>query len=321
MANSFLKAETIASQGLGLLQRELVLPSLVQRFGPTDFLGAKNDTINIRILSLLAGREYEWRTRSAPIVVDELEETTISVALNKHPYSAVGVTDEELTLDIVSWGEQVARPQVRAVAERFEGYIATEMAVAANYAHTVAYQQGDPDSDTDKSFYRAALAARKFLNDENVPAEGRVLLVGSDVEQAALLSPHLIKANEAGSDSALRDAIIGRIAGFTVVSSNSVAPDFAVAMHPTAFALGNVAPVVPAGASAGATISDGGLNMRWIRDYDSDYLRDRSVYSAFAGVASVKDQRITAQGATFGDLTGKNARAVLIDFTPFVAVP
>jgi hypothetical protein len=318
VANQFLKAEKIISQGLGLLQREIVLPRLVQRFGPDDFRGAKDDTINIRIPSLLVGREYEWRTRTAPIVVDQLQETTISVVLNKHVYSAVGITDEELTLDIVSWGEQVARPQIRAVAERLEGYVATAMQSTADYLHEVDWVQGDPDDPNDRSFYRAALRARRYLNQENVPLDGRVILVGAAAEEAALESPHLVKANEAGSDSALREAKIGRILGFDVFVTNSVEEDFAVAMHPTAFALGNVAPVVPDGVSKGATSSYAGLNMRWIKDYDSDYLRDRSVYSSFAGAASVEDARnMDEDSPNFGDLLGKNARAVKMNFTPF----
>lgn len=312
MANSFLKAEKIISQGLGLLQRELILPRLVTRFGEADFRGAKNDTINIRIPSLLAGREYEWRTRTAPITVDELNETTIDVTLNKHVYSAVGITDEELTLDIASWGEQVARPQIRAVAEKLESYVAVAME-GAPVAHEVVYTPGDGSAD-DTSFYTAAVQARKYLNQENVPAAGRVIVLGSEVEAEALQSPHLIKTNEAGSDSALRDAVIGRIAGFTVLGNvNSVDPYFSMAFHPTAFALGNVAPVVPDGATAGARESFEGLFLRWIRDYDSDYLRDRSVYSSFAGATSVDDGRIMdPEDANFGDLTDENVRAVEI---------
>jgi hypothetical protein len=320
MANAFLKAEQIISQGLGLLQRELILPNLVTKYGLSDFKGAKNDTINIRIPSLLLGREYEFRTRNSPITVDELNETSIPLTLNKHPYSAVSITDEELTLDIASWGEQVARPQIRAVAEKLESYIAAAM-VAANYRHTVTWDQGDPNGAVeDRSFYQAAVAARKFLNIENVPAAGRFIVLGANAEQAALDSPHLMKANEAGDDSALRDAVIGKIAGFTVIGNvNSVDPDFAVAAHATAFAFGNVAPAVPAGVAAGADMVYQGLAMRWIRDYDSDYLRDRSVYSAFAGAASVEDGRDleSPEGSGFGELTDENVRAVELDFTAF----
>lgn len=306
MANTFLRAERIISQGLGLLQRELILPRLVQRYGVADFRGAKNDTVNVRIPAILTAREYQWRTRTAAITYDELEELTIPVTLDKHPYSGVAITDEELTLDITSWGEQVARPQIRAVAEKLESYIAAEM-LAANYAETVTYTPGDGSAD-DTSFFQAAVAARRVLNEANVPLAGRVIVLGSAVEESALQSPHLIKANEAGTDSALREAMIGRVAGFQVIGGvNSVDPYFAVAFHPSAFAFANVAPDVPDGATAGATLTFDSLAMRWIRDYDPDYLRDRSVYSSFAGTASVEDGRDDN-----GDLTDENVRAVEI---------
>ncbi|MCU1500577.1 MAG: hypothetical protein JWM47_4530 [Acidimicrobiales bacterium] len=313
MSNVFLKAERIVAQGLGLLQRELVLPRLVQRFGQSDFVGAKDDTINVRVPAILQAREYEWRTRTSPIVVDELEELSIPVSLDTHIYSAIGVTDEELTLDIADWGAQVATPQIRAVAEKLEASVANVMA-NANFAHSVEYAPpASPDGD-DLSFYAALVGAKKELDLENVPLAGRIVLLGANVAAAALLSPHLVKVNEAGGDSALRDASLGRIAGFDIYTSNSIDADFAVAFHPTAFAFANVAPVVPSGAR-GATDAYAGLAMRWIRDYDSDYLRDRSVYSSFAGAASVEDGRDLAPGSGYGGLTGENVRAVEIEFT------
>lgn len=321
MANAFENPQKLTNQGLGLLKRELILPRLVARKGVDEFKGAKNSTVDIKIPSLLKGRDYEWRTRNSPIETDDLEEFSIPIKLNKHPYSAVGLTDEEMTLDIISWGEQVARPQIQAVAEKLEGYVAEAMEEGANYRHEVTWEQGDPDGD-DRSFYRAALRARKLLNDENVPAEGRVLLVGSSAEEAALNSKHLLEADKSGTTGVLREAIIGRIAGFTVIGNcNSVDTDFAVAFHSTAFALGNVAPVVPEGVSKGATIVSDSLAMRWIKDYDSDFLRDRSVYSAFAGAVSVEDGRILdIESAEFGQLTDENVRAVKINFTPFEEV-
>jgi hypothetical protein len=319
VANAFLKAERIISQGLGLLQRELILPRLVVRYGKADFLGAKDDTINIRIPSLLKGRDYQWRTRTAAIIVDELDETSIPITLNKHPYSAVSITDEELTLDITSWGEQVAVPQTRAVAEKLESYIAAAMA-AANFRHEVAFVEPDYEAHPDsRAFYATMVKARQALNEENVPAEGRVAVLGSAVEAAALQSKHLLEADKSAFDGTLREGIIGRIAGFTVIGNvNSVPPTFGVAMHPTAFALGNVAPDVPSGVSAGAGLVFDSLAMRWIRDYDPDHLRDRSVYSAFAGAASVEDGRdlVSPVGSGFGELTDENVRSVKINFTP-----
>lgn len=284
MANTFLKPEVINRTALALLQREIVLPRLVWRFGQSDFRGAKDDTITLRLPAVLTARDYEWRTRNNAIVIDDLTEIGVDVALDTHPYSAVAVTDEQLTLDIISFGEQVLQPQVRAVAERLENLIAVTLGgaivpAAAELPHTIGTTDG----------YETAVEARKILNTQNVPMAGRVLLLGANLEADFLKSDHLTLVDQSGSDSALRDGTLGRILGFTVVTSNAIDPDIGYAFHATAVAFGNVAPVVPDGAVMGSSETSNGLAMRWLRDYDPNYLRDRSVVSAFAGATSVED--------------------------------
>jgi hypothetical protein len=298
--------------GLGILRRELILPRLVARMGIDDFRGAKDDTVNVRVPALLTAREYEWRTRTAPITYDTIVEESIPVKLDKHPYSAVPITDEEMTLDIRDWGTQVAEPQIIAVAELLESYIADVMTDPLTlYSHApIAYAEDAAGAGA--PFHRAAVDARKALNDAKVPAAGRVIALGSTVEAAALKEEGFRRYQDSGSTDALRQGIIGNVAGFSVIGNvQSLPPDFAIAFHPSAFVFANVAPEVPSGASAGASLTFENLTMRWIRDYDANFLRDRSIYSSFAGAASVADERNPATGA----LTGKNCRAVLIDFT------
>lgn len=303
MANTFLKPTTIARTALGLLQREIILPRLVTRMGLQDFAGAYNDTVNLRVPAIVNAREYEWRTRNNPIVLDNVTELSVPVTLNKHPYSAVAVTDEELTLDITSFAEQVLQPQVRGVAEKLEGYVATAMA-NATYQDTISF------NNSANSAWDVIVTARQKLNENNVPMAGRVLVLGSNVEAEFLRTDLFVKANESGSTNALEDATLGRKGGFTVVGGvNAIDPNAAYAFHPSAFVLANVAPAVPDGAVMGSSQSYQGLAMRWLRDYDAQYLRDRSVVSAFAGTASVQDARNAS-----GDLTSENSRAVKITF-------
>lgn len=311
MPNTFLKSETISRTALGLLRRELILPRLVTRLGIEDFRGAKNDTVNVRVPARLTAREYEWRTRTNPITLDNITETSVPVALSEHPYSAVAVTDEELTLDISDFAVQVLNPQILAVAEALEASIAAAIE-GANYDVTIPYTE--TADGVGAAFYRALVDARKALNDAKVPASERFVALGSSVEAAVLKEDAFRKVNEAGSNDALREAIIGRAAGFTIIGNvQGLAPGFAVAGHRSAFAFANVAPEVPSGVSMGASTVFDGLAMRWIRDYDPNYLRDRSVVSSFAGSASVED------GGT--ELAPLNVRAVKFDFTAYVPAP
>ena len=135
--------------------------------------------------------------------------------------------------------------------------------------------------------------------------------MGADVETAFLSTPLLVRADTSGSTAALRDASIGRIAGFETFVSQYLDPDTAYAIHRSAFVLANMSPVVPDGAPYGASQAYNGYAVRWIRDYDPMYLRDRSVLSCLVGCSSVNDgEQLT--GPLRGEHDDENVRIVKI---------
>lgn len=315
--NVILKPEVIVNQGLGTLQAELKLARIIHRVAFDQFIGRKNDSVTIRIPARIDARDYAFRnTVRDAIIVDQLEEFSLSVTFDKMPYSAVGITDEQLTLDITSFGEQVAQPQINAMARKIDGYIATAMDAATLAVEIDVDASDDPWADL-------FVPARRALNDFFVPGDSRYLVVGADVEDWLLTKDESFRrADESGQDGLdlLHGAAIGRKANFTVIGEMSdLDPDVAYALHPTAFAYVSGAPVVPEGAKAGSTGEFDGFAMRWIRDYDADHLTDRSIYSSFAGVTSVADDREKPDDDSDGtpyELTGKNCRAVRINFFP-----
>ena len=116
MANSFLKPEVINRTALKLLERQIVVPATVWNYADAEFRGAKNDTVTLRLPAVATSREYTFRNdRSNPIVVDDLTETSVPVVLDHDIYHAAAITDEQLTLDIVNFAEQVLSPQVKGV--------------------------------------------------------------------------------------------------------------------------------------------------------------------------------------------------------------
>ena len=150
MANTFVKGTKIAGQGLGILEREIVLPGLVWRNAGGDFSGAAGDTISIRVPARTTARTRTLRGARGTasegngiITMDDLTETKVDVTLDTAVYSAVPVTDEELTLDIADFGAQIAEPQVRAVAEGIENAVAAEM-TGATYATTITLDTANP---------------------------------------------------------------------------------------------------------------------------------------------------------------------------------
>ncbi|MFJ9408574.1 P22 phage major capsid protein family protein [Streptomyces sp. NPDC101393] len=311
--NAFLKPEVIANAAVGMLERELILSNLVWTSHGLDFTGAKNDTVSLRIPSRLTARTFPWRDdrSSSSIVLDNLAEDSVSVSLSKDIYSAVAITDEELTLDISDFGTQVLDPQVRAVAAYLDAQVAAMIEGAAYGAEgvgTVTILEADGQNAALNGITRA----RTLLNKNDVPQEGRTLLVGADFEEALLSGSTLLDVSQSGSDGALREATIGRIRGFNVVTSNAIDSLSAYAFVPSAFLLATRAPAIPSGATFGAGASFAGYSMRWIRDYDASKLRDRSIVNAYAGTKVMLDQ------PTPGDTVGTKTlqRAVKLVLTP-----
>lgn len=303
MASTFIKATRIAAAALGLLEREIVLPGLVWRDAGGDFRGAGGDTISIRVPARTQARTRALRgTRPSTsegagiITMDELTETKVDVTLDTAVYSAVPVTDEELTLDLTNFGAQILEPQVRAVAEGVENAVAAEM-TGATYAVNLTFDSTDP--------WKTLIDAYTALNKANIPREGRAVVAGADVENAILKSDHLARVDQSGSDSALRRAELGRLAGFPIYVSNSIPSNLAFAFHRTAYVLGMRAPMKPDGVPYGSSQTAYGLAMRWLRDYDFRNVQDRSLVDTYIGTNIVADGANEAQTVTItGSPTG-----------------
>src|SRR5690606_29959457 len=171
MAHDIVKAEKWASAALGLLERELVLTALIGRDAGAEFTGARGDTVNIKRPSLLSGISEALRDMDGAgyaLQTEDLEEGSISVALQRHIYSAVDLTDAELTLDIVDFGAQVLAPQTRAIADRVESLIAAKLN-GLSPAFTVS---GTQDDLSGGKIRRAITELRKILNARSVPMTG-----------------------------------------------------------------------------------------------------------------------------------------------------
>lgn len=281
MAHNILTPSVIARAVLAVLRRETVLPNLVWTDASAEFQGKVGDTVTVRLPAKLTARTRTIRATGA-ITTDDLVEFPVAVQLTQDVYHAVAIPDAVLTLDIVDFVNQVANPQIAAVVEKLEDNVATTI-TGATYDETIEFDNTDP--------FQTLIDANKYLNVNNVPRAGRRLVVGAAIEAALLSDERFTRVDAAGDDAlpALRDARISRKLGFDIVGSNAIAEDKAYAFHRSAFVMANRAPVVPEGATNGSSQEIDGLALRWIRDYDSATLQDRSVMNSYVGSVVVTD--------------------------------
>lgn len=340
MAVHKIKAKKQVNFALPMVERQLVLPLFLTIVGKDNFVGALNDTVNFRIKdgSVATARDYDFRGRTGPIVLDDIYQNggSIPIRLNTHVVSATGLEDEHFTLDDIQFATDVLAPQVEAVVQRVEAkaLAAVRGSTAAN--HTISFG-GSVDP------HLIATEAKRLMDSDKVaPYSGRAFVVGNDIAAAFRASDRLSQYDSVGLSGtpAVRDAIIGQLAGSPVVEHNGLNPDEGYYLHGTSFILASVAPDVPRGAVTGnAGVGKRGVAVRWIQDYDANYLRDRSVVSTFLGVNELRDQRnpdgswIVEEGEFDADElavmrnpdgsevvpvpvgTRKNVRMVKLDFT------
>lgn len=290
---SAIKADRIVDGALSLLVRASVLGNTVFREGLGNFRGAKNDTITLRLPAYAKPGKRTLRG-STPRTRKKLHERAVTVQLT-HGYTLdVPLTDEEITLDIERLATEVIAPSVQGIAREYETDIASLMENASYAASTITIDPDDP--------FAGIVAARKTLSDHQVPTTERFLAVGSSVAAAILESPQLRRVDQSGTDAALRRAEIGMIAGFTVIESQALSPDFAVAYHRSAFAVASMAPIVPDGVAWGASESADGYAVRVMQALDAGDLDGPTnvvFHDAWVGMTAVTD------AGTIDPVTGK----------------
>lgn len=308
MANAFLKPNVIINTILGMLQNDLVLPNFVWKDGLGDFSGKYNDTVTIRIPHPTIAHTRQLRAVGAArnLTASDLTETAVDVKLTDVVYNLINLTDEERELDVRSFGVDVLPRQVRAVSEQLEYGIGYTIEQAPYQNVNVVAEDG---------LWGGVIGARRFLNDQKVPRDGRILLVGHAVEEALLLDDRFTRYDSAGQVGADRlvSAQIGHLAGYTVVVVDTIPHGSAYLYHPTAYCMVTRAPGAPFSnaVATAATMSQNGVALRWLGDYDSTATTDRSLVDTWVGYKAISDPipgfvrgaRIQLQ-ATSADLAG-----------------
>lgn len=296
MAVQKVKAKKQASYTLPMVEKQLILPLLLTIVGKQSFVGAKNDTVNFKLKdgSIAVARDYDFRGRTGPIVLDDIYQTggNIPIRLNTHIVSATGLEDEHFTLDDITFASDVLAPQATAVVDSVEAKALSAIRNTTSIKHTLSFDQTDDP-------HLVAVESKRLMDEEKVaPYSGRVFVVGNDIAAHFRASDRLSRFDSTGlaGTPALRDAVIGSLSGSPVIEHNGLNANEGFYFHGTSFVLGNAAPDVPRGAVTGDSgLSRRGISVRWIQDYDANYLRDRSIVSTFMGMNEIRDER-TANG-------------------------
>lgn len=284
-----LTAQGISRVAIALLIRRLALPRTATLIPGDEFSGSNGDTITVRVPQ--PGSARTQSSAGDALTADDVDEIPVDVTLN-HLYHLKNVTDQEMSLDLENFARQITAVQVGAVAVGAEDELATAM--------------NDLDVDGDIEFAASAstddtsdviLAAREQLGENDAPPDNRFLAVAPDI--ATRVIKVLENRETANTDDALRDAIIGRLYGFTVVESNGLDAGTAVAYHRSGFCFATRTPRNPRGAAESAATTAQGISMRQVFQYQPSNARDQSLVSTFAGASAVWEDESATDNRRF----------------------
>lgn len=282
---SLLTAERISELAVELLARSVVLPRTVLRVPGRDFAGPSGGTVTLRVPVPRTAREQV--NPKDPITFTDTDEVPQTFTV-RHFYDGDQVSDEDLTMSVVDFGRQILAPQVAAVATRAEVELADAMNdLTAELSFPI--EPADPADENHAGIEDTILEAGEKLDDDDVPAGGRTLAVGSRIARRLLRNPKLVKVDESGSPDALRQARLGFLYGFEIVKSAALTSTEATAYHRSGFAFATVTPASPQGAVSSATATRDGITVRVIRQYNPSILSEEVVTSLYAGALAIAE--------------------------------
>jgi hypothetical protein len=287
MTNTFTiySAQQTAEVALGLSKGQFRLASVVTHYDDSSFKEGRGDTVFLSVPGALTAHARALDDVTNTIVLDSLTESQEPVKLDVHAYSAVGLSEYDLSLGLVDFAKQVLMPQVDSVVAKIEATLERVIAgIAADPAIT-GYDPANPIA----LFTRGRAALREKGID---PASADlVAIVGSRVVDD-LLDSGALDFSKTGAADALRSGSLGRIRGFETIESGSIGETEVIFMTRTALYLAHRAPAVPQGAAFGQTVSNEEISLRYLRDYDPSKTQERSLVSTFVGAGILPLYRV-----------------------------
>lgn len=197
---------------LEALRAKLVFPSLCNRDYEGDIREA-GDTVHITGYNDVTVHKY---VRGQAITVDDATDKEAAVLkIDQSDYFAFKVNDIDKTQAKADLTGKFTNSAAYNMMKNVETYISNLMDAAVDTpAKTVAV-------GTPADAYLAVVEAGRKLDVQNVPDEGRWLVVSPDFYALLLQDSRFIEGTEAGHNTLL-NGVVGQVRGFTVIKSNNI---------------------------------------------------------------------------------------------------
>ncbi|MEA3370798.1 MAG: P22 phage major capsid protein family protein [Campylobacterota bacterium] len=211
MANTFVTAKAIAERALPHLVERIKMLPLIE-FGTYNGTFRKwGDTIQVR--KPQRGDTVDGSSDISSAYQD-ISDDVVEIVLNNQRAYPVKLTSKEKTLNLDDFTRQISVPAMTKLAEYANAQV-------LNLYKDIPYFYGT--SGTTPSSLADIANARKILQDNLAPEGNRSFIFDSAAEAKLLQLSNFAEIDKAGTNIALRNALLGRVYN-TLMASDSQVP-------------------------------------------------------------------------------------------------
>jgi hypothetical protein len=223
------------------------------------------DTVRINSIGRPTVKDYVPGT---PIVREKLTDAQRVLVVDQQKYFAFDVDDintRQAQGNIIQPTMNEAAYALADVVDQYIASLVTQVASSNNLGTIIV-----PEASPNYAYDKVLVPLRQRLNEANVPTQGRYAILPPWLESRLLLDSRFIRVNESGTDQGLRNGLIGRAAGFDIMTSNNT-------VNPSAGQS-----IVQSGISAAVTFAEQINKTEGFRPHDSfsDAVKGLAVYGA-----------------------------------------
>ena len=171
------------------------------------------DSVHITSFEDPAVRKY---TKNGEITWDLLTDSQQTLIVDKSDYFAFKVDDIDRRQAMPGFVDETSIGASYNLAAEADKYVAGLMVAGADKKLTSV------TLTTGADVYDLLVEMRTALTKTNTPTDGRWVVLPPEAYALLLGDDRFIRADAAGTTEALRNAVVGRAAGFTIVESNRV---------------------------------------------------------------------------------------------------
>lgn len=202
---------------LAHLDKALVYGNLVNRDYEGD-IRQQGDTVKINQIADITVRDYK---KGTDITIDDVDGTPTTLTISQNKYFAFKVEDVDAAQANVNLVDAAMARASYAMRDVVDQYIASFYA-SAGVTDGLGNDTTPLSITSATKAYESLVDIKGALDDANVPADGRFVVVPSQFYGYMLKDSRFVAAGTQKTDTVLTNGYIGQAAGFQIYQSNNV---------------------------------------------------------------------------------------------------